>query len=539
MAEEEDFALEDEAAAAAEEGEDYEEGEDGEEEEGGAVVDMGLDDESTAAASSALLMSAATTPSEAKAAALRRTRSFESLSADRLAKEVAKNVQDVCDVTGVPPDVAVILLRHWKWNKEKLLEAFVDEPEKVFKGAGMSGPEVEKKIASSEQTFNCMICLEKQRFNDALALGCGHNYCAGCWRGYLMNKVSEGIMSSLTAKCPHPKCSAPVPESMFSRLLPTAELRTRFEQFSLRSFVDQNPHVKSCPYPGCQCVTRVDRVNRKEPVTCTSCGYTYCFHCNDFDIGDHRPCPCAQVESWQAKAADESENIKWLIANTKRCPQCRSPIEKNGGCMHMTCRKTAGGCGHEFCWLCRGPWTEHGSATGGFYSCNKYDQSTAKNDDMKAAEAKSDLEHYMFYYHRFDSHKRARKIAEEQQKGVGAREEGIAKKFDIRTTDTKFLAEAVEMVIQCRKVLEYSYVYGFHLPKTCKERLLFEYLQEDVEKYTNHLSTLFEMPLDKIVDYHQFVSWREDVSNYTRVTMKFLENFSQGVATGLTSVPDH
>src|SRR5687768_12112685 len=41
-----------------------------------------------------------------------------------------------------------------------------------------------------------------------------------------------------------------------------------------------------------------------------------------------------------------------------RCPKCRSPIEKNGGCMHMTCRIAS--CAFEFCWLCRGPWTEHG-----------------------------------------------------------------------------------------------------------------------------------------------------------------------------------
>lgn len=38
----------------------------------------------------------------------------------------------------------------------------------------------------------------------------------------------------------------------------------------------------------------------------------------------------------------------------------------------MTCR-TQASCGYEFCWLCLGDWKEHGSATGGYYACNKYE----------------------------------------------------------------------------------------------------------------------------------------------------------------------
>jgi ariadne-1 len=82
----------------------------------------------------------------------------------------------------------------------------------------------------------------------------------------------------------------------------------------------------------------------------------------------------------------------------------------------MSCHKNAGGCGHEFCWLCRGPWTEHGSSTGGYYACNKYESSEAKNDDMKVIDVKTELELYMFYYHRYQSHQSARKVAIEQKK---------------------------------------------------------------------------------------------------------------------------
>ena len=87
--------------------------------------------------------------------------------------------------------------------------------------------------------------------------------------------------------------------------------------------------------------------------------------------------------------------------------------------MHgRTCRKNAGGCGFEFCWLCRGPWTEHGSHTGGFYACNKYEKSEAKKEDDTSGSAKTELEYYMFYYHRYDSHKSACKVADEQRRNA-------------------------------------------------------------------------------------------------------------------------
>lgn len=295
----------------------------------------------------------------------------------------------------------------------------------------------------------------------------------------------------------------------------------------------ENPHMKPCPFPGCPSISHVERITRTEPITCAACSFTYCFRCNDHSIGDHQPATCAMTEAWIAKATDQAETVTWLMANTKNCPKCRSAIEKNGGCMHMTCRKTAGGCGHEFCWLCRGPWSEHGSATGGYYSCNKYDASSAKKEDLKSADLKTEMEHYMFYYHRYDAHQKAKKIAQGQLAKCSERELALAKTMDIHSTDTKFLYETAETLIHCRQVLEYSYVFGFNLPKTSRERALFEHLQEDLEKYTNHLTELYEQD-ERKKDYQAVFKWKEEVTNYMRVTLKFLSNFNAGVASGLT-----
>ena len=56
----------------------------------------------------------------------------------------------------------------------------------------------------------------------------------------------------------------------------------------------------------------------------------------------------------------------WLAANTKNCPKCEHPIEKNQGCNVMRCYS----CRHEFCWDCMRPWAEH---DGVHFKCSIFD----------------------------------------------------------------------------------------------------------------------------------------------------------------------
>ena len=48
-------------------------------------------------------------------------------------------------------------------------------------------------------------------------------------------------------------------------------------------------------------------------------------------------------------------NAKWLNANSKKCPECKAPIQKNDGCNWMTCYA----CHKGFCWLCMGDDSNH------------------------------------------------------------------------------------------------------------------------------------------------------------------------------------
>jgi len=460
-----------------------------------------------------------------------RTASFEVLPQEAITNNSKKMIDEVVQVCGIPTEAAAAaLLRYYKWNKEKLIEGYLDDPKKTCTAAGMSTLELERPVKNPTAVHTCLICLEDLPDAETFALSCGHRYCKDCWQGYLNVKIGDGP-SCIYSRCPSPKCNAIVHEQAFKQLTPDTTYQ-RYIKYMFRSFVDDNPHVKWCPAPGCTNAIRCERTGRRPPVLC-KCGFAFCFRCADSDIGDHQPVDCERLDKWLQKASDESENVKWLKANTKNCPKCRSPIEKNGGCMHMTCKTSS--CGYEFCWLCRGPWNEHGTNTGGYYQCNKYDASDAKKDDDKAQGVKSELETYMFYYHRYESHKNAGKIADQQRSECQKREMQILDTFDVRSQDTKFLMEATEQLIANRRVLQYSYVMGYYLDKSkLSEKNLFEDLQEQLEKFTDTLSGLYEESIESIENYHNFMAWKENVTNYTRVTQRFLQNYLDGTSEGLT-----
>jgi len=126
----------------------------------------------------------------------------------------------------------------------------------------------------------------------------------------------------------------------------------------------------------------------------------------------HKPCDCDAATKWLVKASAESENVLWISANTKACPKCKKNIEKNHGCNHMQCVQ----CKWDFCWVCLGEWKEHGSATGGYYKCNLYENKKKDNsfseEEAKRENAKNELQRYMWYYERYANHERSMKLAE-------------------------------------------------------------------------------------------------------------------------------
>lgn len=104
--------------------------------------------------------------------------------------------------------------------------------------------------------------------------------------------------------------------------------------------MDDLEYLKWCPFPNCvnavSCKVTASNLDKIVPsVECLD-GHKFCFGCSG---QDHQPATCAIAKLWLKKCADDSETSNWISANTKECSKCRSTIEKNGGCNHMTCKK--------------------------------------------------------------------------------------------------------------------------------------------------------------------------------------------------------
>ena len=86
------------------------------------------------------------------------------------------------------------------------------------------------------------------------------------------------------------------------------------------------------------------------------------------------------MKKWAKKNRDDKGTSNWLALNTKECPRCETPIEKNGGCNHMTCSK----CNWHWCWVCFREWGDH--------RCEETKES------REVSERRAELERYSKHY---------------------------------------------------------------------------------------------------------------------------------------------
>ncbi|KAI8776004.1 ankyrin repeat and IBR domain-containing protein 1 [Biomphalaria glabrata] len=480
---------------------------------------------------------------------------------------------ETADMLSVPLFTAEALLRNHEWSRETLLEAWISDPIACCEKCGVTlpstlfseKPQVQENLASplpsplhtapTPLDAECNICANTFLIADEpVHMPCLHQFCKDCWERYLNVKIQEGDAHHIT--CPAYDCTMLVPVDIIEGIV-SRDMALRYLQFDIKAFVDSNPDMKWCPSPGCgQAVklpdldltslhgTKRNRIpsDTSRGVDCGA-GHYFCWECLE---ESHEPCSCDNWTKWFQKISEikpetldgteqETElaaNCLWLVTNSKPCPNCKSPIQKNEGCNHMKCSK----CKYDFCWVCLEQWKRHNSSTGGYFKCNRYEVLKKVEEQsaqlMSEAESKNknmqELNRFVHYYTRFKNHENSYKLEEPLLKTAKDKMMKLAEAVTDSATaqaETKFVEDAVQQLLKARRVLKCSYVYGYYLDGPGYKKIVFEFMQTELEECTEILSQMvnrlyLRTPRRKIIEQAHIVQ---------RKRLEFIMAISKGL----------
>ncbi|KAI8603059.1 hypothetical protein EDD21DRAFT_302846 [Dissophora ornata] len=429
----------------------------------------------------------------------------------------------VAGILGISVEQAAALLRSFKWNKERLVERYMEMPQEILDQAGVVLDEAQAPVLKRPAGFMCLICFDDSPTIPVLGLRCGHMFCQPCYDQYLTQKiVEEGECRRIC--CAESRCCVVIDEETISKIVQEPVME-KYRMLQDRAYVADQDVLRWCPAPNCEnaveCRLAQSSFTTVVPTVLCACGDKFCFGCG---LGDHQPAPCGLVKMWQKKCADDSETANWISAHTKECSKCQSTIEKNGGCNHMTCRK----CKYEFCWVCMGPWSEHGTS---WYNCNRFEESSGTDARDLQAKSRASLERYLHYYNRFSNHEQSAKLDRDLYVKTEKKMEQMQRTSELSWIEVQFLKKAVDVLTSCRMTLRWTYAFAFYLTKDNMTEM-FEDNQRDLEVAVEALSELLEKPIEKekiaelrqqVLDKSVYVGGRREV---------VLEDTAKGLADG-------
>ncbi|XP_074166944.1 cullin-9 isoform X1 [Sminthopsis crassicaudata] len=380
-----------------------------------------------------------------------------------------QTVNQVQETLSLEPDVALHLLAHTRWGADQLLQSYSEDPEPLLLASGLRVPLAQTPPPLPTQ---CPVCVSPLSPEDQPpALCCMHYCCKSCWNEYLTTRIEQNLVLNCT--CPIADCPAQPTSAFIRAIVSSPEVIAKYEKALLRGYVESCSNMTWCTNPqGC------DRILCRQGLgcgaACSKCGWASCFNCNFPEA--HYPASCSHMSQWVddggyyegMSVEAQSKHLAKLIS--KRCPSCQAPIEKNEGCLHMTCAK----CNHGFCWRCLKPWKPTHKD---YYNCSAMVSKAARQEKR-----------FQDYNERCTFHHQAQEFTLNLRSCVSAISEMPPPQ------PLTFLIDACRGLEQARKVLAYACVYSYYNQDT--ERMdVVEQQTENLELHTNALQILLEETL--------------------------------------------
>ncbi|XP_030051562.1 cullin-9 [Microcaecilia unicolor] len=391
------------------------------------------------------------------------------MSQDEVAVLMAQTVKQVEELLSVSLDTAQHLLVHCKWNMDLLIQRFTEESEQLLIESGLK---VLNPQPPPSPLTNCPVCVNQiSQEDNPPALCCMHYCCKSCWNEYLTTRIEQNLVLNCT--CPIADCPAQPTTDFIRMIISAKEVIEKYEKAVLRGYVECCSNLTWCTNPqGCDQILYKEGLGSAE--ACSKCCWLSCFSCSFPEA--HYPASCSHMSQWMDDGGfyegmtveAQSKHLAKLIS--KRCPSCQAQIEKNEGCLHMTCTK----CNHGFCWRCLKPWKPTHKD---YYNCAAMVSKAARQEKR-----------FYDYNERCTFHHLAREFAVDLKKRVSS----ISAVPDMRYLT--FVVDACVVLEQARKVLAYSCVYSYYNQDTEKMDVI-EQQTESLELHTSALEILLDEAL--------------------------------------------
>ncbi|XP_077341595.1 cullin-9 isoform X2 [Lithobates pipiens] len=430
-------------------------------------------------------------------------------------------VNQVSDTLSLTQDIAQHLLIHCKWNMDLLLQKYTDDSEVLLITSGLQVPAPSQPESPQPICPVCMTPLSPA--DNPPSLCCGHSCCKNCWNEYLTTRIEQNLVLNCT--CPTTDCLAQPTSDFIHKIISSKEVVQKYEKALLRGFVESCSNLTWCTNPqGC------DRILCKEGLgtgaACAKCSWVSCFNCSFPEA--HYPASCSHMSQWMDDGGfyegmtveAQSKHLTKLIS--KHCPSCQAPIEKNEGCLHMTCAK----CNHGFCWRCLKPWKPTHKD---YYNCTAMVSKAARQEKR-----------FQDYNERCTFQHQAKEFA------ISLRNRLCVLGEEPPLRNLTFLISACKVLETSRKVLGYACVYSYYNQDS--ERLdVLESQTENLESHVNALQILLENSLlqsedlacsVRLLNSENYNSALELVRRVQERLSGILQHSTQDFRVGFLSQPD-
>lgn len=236
----------------------------------------------------------------------------------------AKGISEI--IEHLPLPLAMRLLQKYRFSSDALQSAYWEDTEKFRRDNNLIH-DLNSFLKTPDSSSNCLcrICFEDRSPSLMFSMGCDHFYCTECWLHFLQGKIDDGDVLNLT--CMDANCPLPITDDICKKILPSDVFET-YQTRVIHKLIDSHPRYRLCQGKDCPYVLMIPQGIGPVALQCKCGTKKVCSYCKK---ESHSPCNCQHVLDWLNKEVDDNMTLKWIKDNTKTCPKCSEPIEKNGG----------------------------------------------------------------------------------------------------------------------------------------------------------------------------------------------------------------